>query len=52
MQNGGVFNDIGHYHLHIFPRYKNDSFGWTLSNLKHNVSAEIVIELKELLNKN
>jgi diadenosine tetraphosphate (Ap4A) HIT family hydrolase len=22
MQNGGKFNDVGHYHLHIFPRYK------------------------------
>ena len=20
MQNGGKFNDIGHFHLHIFPR--------------------------------
>lgn len=29
MQNGGKFNDIGHYHLHIFPRYENDGFGWT-----------------------
>ncbi len=28
MQNGGEFNDAGHYHLHIFPRYKNDGFGW------------------------
>lgn len=28
MQNGGKFNDIGHYHLHIFPRYENDGFGW------------------------
>lgn len=29
MQNGGEFNDIGHYHMHVFPRYKNDGFGWT-----------------------
>lgn len=28
MQNGGHFNDIGHYHMHIFPRYKGDGFGW------------------------
>lgn len=28
MQNGGVFNDIGHYHMHIFPRHKDDEFGW------------------------
>jgi len=31
MQNGGYFNDIGHYHMHIFPRYKGDGFGWTCS---------------------
>lgn len=30
MQNGGEFNDIGHYHLHIFQRYKGDVFGWPL----------------------
>lgn len=29
MQNGGIFNDIGHYHLHVFPRYEGDGFGWT-----------------------
>ncbi len=29
MQNGGDFNDIGHYHMHIFPRYHGDGFGWT-----------------------
>jgi len=28
MQNGGKFNEIGHFHLHVFPRYKGDGFGW------------------------
>lgn len=49
MQNGGAFNDIGHYHMHIFPRYKNDGFGWTFSHIKHNMSPDIAKELKELL---
>ncbi|MBU3072901.1 HIT family protein [Clostridium estertheticum] len=35
MQNGGVFNDIGHYHLHIFPRYENDGFGWKFDNIQY-----------------
>lgn len=26
MQNGGEFNEIGHYHMHIFPRYREDEF--------------------------
>ncbi|NAW50184.1 HIT domain-containing protein [Elizabethkingia argentiflava] len=29
MHNGGGCNDIGHFHLHIFPRYEDDGFGWT-----------------------
>lgn len=28
MQNGGIFNDVNHYHMHVFPRYKNDGFKW------------------------
>ncbi len=28
MQNGGEFCDFGHAHLHIFPRYRGDGFGW------------------------
>ena len=28
MQNGGIFDDIGHCHFHCFPRFKNDQFGW------------------------
>lgn len=51
MQNGGEFNDIGHYHMHIFPRYKGDGFGWTFSDTKHDVSQGLANELKEILNK-
>ncbi len=29
MQNGGAFNDIGHFHLHVFPRFNAEAFGWT-----------------------
>jgi diadenosine tetraphosphate (Ap4A) HIT family hydrolase len=28
IQNGGYFNDLRHYHMHVFPRYKEDGFGW------------------------
>ena len=31
MQNGGKFNEIGHFHLHIFPRYYSDGFTWKYS---------------------
>lgn len=25
-QNGGIFNELTHYHMHLIPRYKNQSF--------------------------
>jgi histidine triad (HIT) family protein len=28
LQNNGSFNELKHYHLHIFPRFKNDGFSW------------------------
>lgn len=28
MQNGGAFDEIGHIHVHIFPRYSDDGFDW------------------------
>jgi histidine triad (HIT) family protein len=46
MQNGGAFNDIGHYHLHVFPRYKNDGFGWTANNKTEAVEQQIADKIK------
>ncbi|NBD24189.1 HIT family protein [Paenibacillus glycinis] len=28
-QNGGRFNDLGHYHMHLIPRYEGDGFSWS-----------------------
>ncbi|MCS7458881.1 HIT family protein [Paenibacillus doosanensis] len=28
IQNGGAFNDLRHYHMHVFPRYAGDGFAW------------------------
>jgi histidine triad (HIT) family protein len=28
IQNGGKFNDLTHYHMHVFPRYDSDGFAW------------------------
>ena len=46
MQNGGDFNDIGHFHLHIFPRYKGDGFTWVGGNEHKNVNEEIAQKIK------
>ncbi|MBD3918529.1 HIT family protein [Paenibacillus sp. PR3] len=28
-QNGGNFNDLTHYHMHLIPRYEGDGFTWS-----------------------
>lgn len=54
MQNGGCFNDVGHYHMHVFPRYKGDGFGWTYGAETRQrkdlslVKDSIIVELKEM----
>lgn len=53
IQNGGVFNDLDHYHMHVFPRYTNDGFGWvepinkTRTQLEQ-VKARIVNEINTI----
>lgn len=51
MQNGGAFNDVGHYHLHIFPRYADDGFGWTFCGEEKAVNSEIAERIRKQLNK-
>lgn len=41
MQNGGVFNDIDHFHLHIFPRYSDDGFDWTVNEKEAEYSQKV-----------
>ncbi|MBR7033364.1 MAG: HIT family protein [Clostridia bacterium] len=49
MQNGGKFNDVGHYHLHIFPRYENDGFGWNYGPDAPLPSKETADRIRKLL---
>lgn len=49
MQNGGAFNDVGHYHLHIFPRYSGDGFGWTDSGKQFEHSQNVADKIVEVL---
>lgn len=46
MQNGGTFNDVGHYHLHVFPRYVGDGFGWTYGE-DCAVNSEIAAKIRD-----
>lgn len=49
MQNGGKFNDIGHYHMHIFPRFDNDGFAWTGSGEKRRTGIDIADRIRRNL---
>lgn len=54
MQNGGLFNDVNHYHMHIFPRYKDDGFSWVEphSSNKQSISAsQIATSLQKIVKK-
>lgn len=46
MQNGGVFTDFGHFHMHIFPRYIEDGFSWTCKDSKKLPLKEVKEKLK------
>lgn len=48
MQNGGFFDEIGHLHLHVFPRYKDDGFGWKVSS-NVELTPQLQQERKDLL---
>lgn len=48
MQNGGIYNDIGHYHMHVFPRNENDGFSW---NFKETVVKTTDLDFQKLKNE-
>lgn len=49
MQNGGIFDDVGHFHLHIFPRYSGDGFAWTYSEKQFDHSQEVAGKIAEAI---
>ncbi len=51
MQNGGYFNDVNHYHMHVFPRYKNDGFSWIEpAQLRQTTLTQTAINLMKIIN--
>lgn len=49
MQNGGQFCDFGHFHVHVFPRYQNDGFGWKYPQGEFACSDEVAGKIKRVL---
>ena len=48
LQNNGEFNELSHYHLHIFPRFEGDQFGWQSSELGIQSIEKLHESLKRL----
>jgi len=48
LQNNGEFNELSHYHLHIFPRFEGDQFGWKSSELGIQSMEKLRESLKNL----
>lgn len=40
-QNGGVFNELGHFHLHVIPRYEGDGFTWSEPVFEHRAGERL-----------
>ncbi|QHW31811.1 HIT family protein [Paenibacillus rhizovicinus] len=47
-QNGGIFNDLGHYHMHLIPRYTGDGFAWSEPLQPHGAERRLA-ETRERL---
>ena len=52
-QNGGVFNEITHYHMHVVPRYKDQSFATFYLEEEPVIIEKLgkLMETREKLNK-
>ncbi|MFC3745328.1 HIT family protein [Paenibacillus sp. GCM10012306] len=40
-QNGGKFNDLTHYHMHLIPRYEGDGFSWSEPLYPHDADKRL-----------
>jgi histidine triad (HIT) family protein len=50
-QNGGIFNDLSHYHMHVIPRFSGDGFSW--SEPKNELkTTRTLSEVKSILTDN
>ena len=40
-QNGGIFNDLTHYHMHVIPRFQGDGFRWSEPVMEHKAETRL-----------
>ncbi len=48
-QNGGKFNDLTHYHMHLIPRYEGDGFSWNEPLHPHGAENRLPQTKEEIL---
>lgn len=57
-QNGGIFSELDHYHMHIVPRYKGQSFAdfykedGEFEEIEESYFKEVMTKLKLAINEN
>ncbi|ATF15823.1 HIT family protein [Brevibacillus brevis X23] len=42
-QNGGLFNELTHYHMHLIPRFQGDGFSWSEPLFKHGAEDRLAV---------
>lgn len=47
LQNGGIFNDLNHYHMHLVPRYERQSFANFFTETESNNIDKIQLLLSQ-----
>lgn len=40
-QNGGAFNELTHFHMHLIPRFHYDGFAWSDPLLEHGAASRL-----------
>ncbi|RAT96040.1 HIT family protein [Brevibacillus sp. Leaf182] len=40
-QNGGAFNELTHFHMHVIPRFQYDGFAWSDPLHEHGAASRL-----------
>ncbi|NRR20722.1 HIT family protein [Brevibacillus sp. MS2.2] len=40
-QNGGAFNELTHFHMHVIPRFHYDGFAWSDPLYEHGAASHL-----------
>jgi len=49
IMNDGPFNEFGHLHLHLIPRYESDGFSWAARDCRRHSVAELESQAEKIV---